>query len=195
MAGEPPGRLPGRTETAIPRGGRYPAGQRGHQGCRVGGAEAGHRVPAGGRQVAGDTGVGLVVSGGHVVEVRAVVRAGCQLVQGRIDLAQAMAGDLAGDRGQPRELRGRAGRRYRPLRRGHYKRTSPTSLPDCPQVTTPNRISEPHRVRIAAVTRGETGPVLRPWYLISHLIEPVRSPDRNRRRAWRRTEWLVPRDL
>src|SRR5271157_954377 len=57
------------------------------------------------------------------------------------------------------------------------------------------RDAEPHRVRIAAVTRGDTGPVLRPWYLISHLIESVRSPDRNRRRAWHSAEWLAPRDL
>jgi hypothetical protein len=40
--------------------------------------------------------------------------------------------------------------------------TSTTSQPDCPQVTTSNRISEPHRIRPAASTRTTVGSRRRP---------------------------------
>src|SRR5262249_32945752 len=86
-------------------------GERRGQGGRGRRAEGGRRVRAGGGGETGDRGGGgAVVAGGHVVEVRAVIRAGGQLVQGRVDLAEAVARDLVGDRDDRAELRRRRGR-------------------------------------------------------------------------------------
>src|SRR5262249_25539002 len=68
------------------------------------------RVPARSRRVAGDAGIGLVIAGGDVVEVGAVVRPGGERVEGRVDQAEAMSGDLVRYRDQPGPLRTRRGR-------------------------------------------------------------------------------------
>src|SRR5579863_7709915 len=100
----PPGTAPRGANGAAPRARSVrrsarglSRGQGGHQVRRVGRAEPGHRVPAGGRVVAGDGRVGPVVAGGHVVEVRAVALTERQAVQRGVDLAEAVAGDLGGN--------------------------------------------------------------------------------------------------